>query len=365
MPGWVSISYVCRHWRNVALNCPILWSNLFLTSPRWTEVLLSRSKHAPLRIHVKTDNWLRIIPEYHFVEEVVNHVDRVEELHLYLAFNRSDYSFFSKFSTPARRLQNLLIITRTIPADWEWPTVLFDGDTPALRTLELMFRPVSWYSLNLSALTALCLHFIPAPFHQNTTDLLAILRCLQNFTRLYLENSLASAADFLSTTAFHACQKFSLPHLSRLWITAPCSTVIALLTCVKIPLKTEVRIECRFEDGSSFDDYFSLSPLLAQRLTASNDEAPPTIHSLVIKFRFNRVSIVLNAPARDHADAFISPRVQWGSNIPLRVIIYFDGLLSTSDDLNNRDRIISDICCSMPLTTVQNIHIIRHEHGFG
>ncbi|KAF8437158.1 hypothetical protein L210DRAFT_3356803, partial [Boletus edulis BED1] len=43
-PSWVNVSYVCRHWRNVALNCATLWSHLFITSPRWTEELLARSK---------------------------------------------------------------------------------------------------------------------------------------------------------------------------------------------------------------------------------------------------------------------------------------------------------------------------------
>jgi hypothetical protein len=41
---WVNVSYVCRHWRNVALNCATLWTYLFVMSPRWTEELLARSK---------------------------------------------------------------------------------------------------------------------------------------------------------------------------------------------------------------------------------------------------------------------------------------------------------------------------------
>ncbi|KAF8559424.1 hypothetical protein OG21DRAFT_1368133, partial [Imleria badia] len=48
VPSWVNVSYVCCHWRNVALDCPTLWTYLFATSPRWTEELLARSKQAPL-----------------------------------------------------------------------------------------------------------------------------------------------------------------------------------------------------------------------------------------------------------------------------------------------------------------------------
>ncbi|KAF8555398.1 hypothetical protein OG21DRAFT_913821 [Imleria badia] len=52
LPSWVNVSYVCRHWRNVALNCATLWTYLFIMSPRWTEEILARSKKAPLKLHV-------------------------------------------------------------------------------------------------------------------------------------------------------------------------------------------------------------------------------------------------------------------------------------------------------------------------
>ncbi|KAF8550385.1 hypothetical protein OG21DRAFT_1370924, partial [Imleria badia] len=44
VPSWVNVSCVCRHWRNVALNCRTLWTYLFVTSPRWTDELLARSR---------------------------------------------------------------------------------------------------------------------------------------------------------------------------------------------------------------------------------------------------------------------------------------------------------------------------------
>ena len=50
-PSWVNVSYVCSHWRDVALNCATLWSYLFIMSSRWTEELLSRSKRAPLKLY--------------------------------------------------------------------------------------------------------------------------------------------------------------------------------------------------------------------------------------------------------------------------------------------------------------------------
>jgi len=49
---WVNISYVCRYWRSVALNCANLWSHLFFASSEWMDGLLRRSKTVPLIIHI-------------------------------------------------------------------------------------------------------------------------------------------------------------------------------------------------------------------------------------------------------------------------------------------------------------------------
>lgn len=66
-----------------------------------------------------------------------------------------------------------------------------------------------------------------------------MLRCMQDLTELYLNDVLASAAGFLPSTVFRTFQKFSFPHLSRFLINALLMTVIALLSCVNIPLDTE------------------------------------------------------------------------------------------------------------------------------
>lgn len=97
-PTWVSVSYVCSHWRNVALSSPTLWSYLFVTSPRWTEELLSRSKQAPLKLHMtsyrsdktSTSRALR------FLEQVVNYAERIQEIRLYLPLwpTRKTLQFF-------------------------------------------------------------------------------------------------------------------------------------------------------------------------------------------------------------------------------------------------------------------------------
>lgn len=103
-------------------------------------------------------------------------------------------------------------------------------------------------------LTSLGLHSVPSRFQPTTEELLAMLRSMQDLTELYLDDALASATSFLSGAAFNSSQKIDVPHLSRLLIAAPLSTVVAFLSCVNIPLNTEVRLQCYHERDSSLDD---------------------------------------------------------------------------------------------------------------
>jgi len=43
VPPWVNVSYVCRYWHSVALNCANLWAHLFFVSLEWMDELLRRS----------------------------------------------------------------------------------------------------------------------------------------------------------------------------------------------------------------------------------------------------------------------------------------------------------------------------------
>ncbi|VDB96691.1 unnamed protein product [Peniophora sp. CBMAI 1063] len=49
--GWVLVTHVCHHWREVALSDPVLWSNIPMHIPLpWISTLIARSGTAPLNI---------------------------------------------------------------------------------------------------------------------------------------------------------------------------------------------------------------------------------------------------------------------------------------------------------------------------
>ncbi|KAF8138777.1 hypothetical protein EV363DRAFT_545421 [Boletus edulis] len=354
-PSWVNVSYVSSHWRNVALNCPVLWTYLFVTSRPWTEELLARSKQAPLKVkaHLHSqDTKLRAVC---FVEQVMDHLERIQELHL--RFSTSYHPILSKLSSRAPCLQSLVVVSLVDRyGSWYPASVPFGGDTPALRTVELTNCPVPWYSLKLTGLTTLHLNSLSPLCQQNMAEFLTTLSCMQDLTHLYLEDALASASGFLSSAAFHTSQKINLPHLSHLLIAAPLSTIIALLSCVNIPLTTHVNLnlKCSSEHNSStFDHHATFCSLLAQRLRMLEEAlSGPTIRRLVIIFMPNwEAARVTFAASERHGDFTASRDLAH----PLRIYIPFDRSTTTGD----RDRIINHICCPTPLSNVQSIYVLN------
>lgn len=352
-PNWVNVSYVCRHWRNVALNCPILWTYLFVTSEDWAAETLARSKQAPLKLRVKRDHWDEESRTLYFVEQVMNHVERIQELSLMLPAEHT-HVVLSKLLSRAPCLQSLKISSGRLPSSSNLPSVLvpFDGDTPNLRTLELSHCPVPWYSFKLSGLKTLLLHDVPLQFRQSMEELLVTLSCMQDLKHLYLKYALASDAAFLSSAALQT-QKVTLPRLSRLFIVAQPPTVIALLSCVNIPLQTKVRLSCDFKQDSSLDDYVSHFSLLAQTLSAFEDQAPssPTIHSLGIATFPHSTILSFGSTEYEFNYSVSQPHMKWSRSIPLQI------LFNPPITLNDRDRIIGDICCSLPLTNVYGLYV--------
>ena len=354
VPSWVNISYVCRHWRNVALNCPTLWAYLFVMSPRWTAELLSRSKQAPLKLHVNPDEGSRALS---FVVQVMSHVERIQELHLHLPFVGSGRMFFSRLSSPAPRLQILKISATELFS--RLPSMIFHGDTPALRTLELTGCSVPSDSFQLRGLTTLSLRRVPIGFRQDMMEMLATLKCMQDLTHLYLDRALTGASGFLSSAALDTMEKIDLPHLSRLWIVAPLSSVIAFMSCFNIPLKTEVKLECHFD--FPLHDYTPLSSLLAHRFNMSDNRASPkpTIHSLVVDLWWGSETLAFSASDRDCDFTASTLPLGWDCNIPLQIIVQFGQSMVTGNIWRDRDFVMSKICSSIPLTDVQSLHVIN------
>lgn len=363
IPDWVNVSYVCRHWRGVALNCSTLWSFLFVSSRHWTDELLARSKTAPLKICVDSE-YPKHSKEMILLERVAHRANRIQDLCLRLACREAE-RILSLLSSPAPLLQTLQISVERpnyLGGTALVQGVLFDGYTPALRKLELINYAFPLTSPTLCGITSLRLRDLGASFQPTLASLMIALSRMQDLAHLYLENALPSARTSSVDQSFGNSGKISFPKLSRLSIVAPFTTVVLLLSCFDIPLTTEVRLRCCFEADA--EDHTPIHPVLAKRFIASNDQTlalVPTIRTCFIETASATVGFIFSTAKRDSGRHAYSASTtsydlgrlneDWDCHIPLKV----DVVLRTSLS-KDREDLARGICRSVPLTNIQSAH---------
>ncbi|KAF9241054.1 hypothetical protein BU15DRAFT_73539 [Melanogaster broomeanus] len=311
-PPWANVSYVCRHWRSVALSCPSLWSFLFVSSPRGTEELLSRSKTVPLRIRI---------------DGVFSDQEAMILFEKYAPLQPSRRGILSKLSTPAPLLHKLRLCMPVLLGDGVYPDTLFNRETPALRTLELYHCHIPWSSPIFTALSTLRLRNIASSSQPTMTELLAMLRHMPGLAHLYLENALRSAKDALTSQHTLLSEYLDLPHLSRLALVAPFSAVAVFLSNVTIPLKTEIRLFC-YGDFGFTASCTSLYLLLERRFNTTSGIGT-VIRTLNIKPTRRGAGFVLSTSERNCDVSFYSEdgrhlHEDWDCCIPLKLEIDVD-----------------------------------------
>ncbi|KAI1794762.1 hypothetical protein LXA43DRAFT_883166, partial [Ganoderma leucocontextum] len=188
----VSISHVCRHWRQVALHTPLLWTTVhFRTKSHMVRgnLYLVRNARLPIDIYVDTcsedahahrkDLLFRdeFIPVFNIL---LPYIDRWRELHLKVADLDCKLSARRVLSTcgsaPALRtlqlwhVQNWQTPERLFTAIGPPPVVVFGGELPSLKHIVLQGVNLPWMSSpflrNLTSIE-LALHSddVRMPFH--------------------------------------------------------------------------------------------------------------------------------------------------------------------------------------------------------
>lgn len=131
----VTLSHVCRHWRRVALNDPLLWVDIderFLRSPIALNII-ERSQSALLNVRLTAPCYPEIV---RFVQEKG---PRIHELHLLATVLVQDQAYardgLTQLDFEALELEDLSM-------ECETPVPLLFGDrTPRLKRLCLMHLP--------------------------------------------------------------------------------------------------------------------------------------------------------------------------------------------------------------------------------
>jgi hypothetical protein len=326
-----------------------------VASPRWTETFVTRSLDSPLRVRV---HFYKLKMALDFMARVAMHTERLQECCLIFELKRSDAACaFSVLSSRAVPLLRILKITIK-PLDNSMDSskhkkaqavndhIIFNGDTPMLRELELTNCDMPWHSPTLGGLTALRLSNLATSVQLTMAELRVVLDHSPDLVQLHLENALRSGPPGFT---YPDSKKLHLLSLARLHITAPFSEILTLLSYVEIPFMTQVRLECRQTTYPHADDFVPFCSILSQWFGASTNKATSfiPIRSICIG-KVNRKQIrFIFRTSEQAAHPFSDDHER---EVPLQMdFIPWPPLSGRSED------IAGNICQSVPLAHLKRI----------
>ncbi|KAI0041212.1 hypothetical protein FA95DRAFT_1611198 [Auriscalpium vulgare] len=176
--GWITVTYVCRRWRQVALEWVTLWSDIDLErlGRRWAAEFAVRAQHAPISIQYK--KFLKLGYRDWVVRFLNENMWRTQSLDI-----GGRPEALATLNSHAPLLHTIQIVTEF---DSAVPDSFLGGCTPALRHCRFQARLApakSWASPLFSRLTSLHIqHFQPV---DDILDLLEHLTELESMSLIF------------------------------------------------------------------------------------------------------------------------------------------------------------------------------------
>ncbi|EIM90446.1 uncharacterized protein STEHIDRAFT_154270 [Stereum hirsutum FP-91666 SS1] len=297
--GWITVSHVCRAWREAAMELSMLWGRPTLAlGPRWFREMARRAGSAPLIVHCTWPYSPRPKRAGPFSprmvrQTIIGHMDHLKEL---ISEPKSTicYSGLVKaLILPAHSLTTIELhaFPYGAPAPFSLPTNFLGQAAPRLRKISLHGITGQWAVSLRPFRDLLQLNILDVgPSLTSFDDLLHILGASPRLEELCLLGVLTSWFESAGSS-----RRLRLPHLQCLILdgyAAPCAELIQILD-----LPDTVRINL-VPTYSSLDDWQLLFSALAQHFTS---RLPFRRLSLIPKtFRFAMESAPYNANEPEH-----------------------------------------------------------------
>ena len=254
---WITVTHVCRAWRNIALDTPRLWSRVILSGLDITQEVIARSKRAPLWVTA----YMTCLddPRKTLLDSIMRESSRLKELDLV-----GPAQAFESFSTlpmgPATILETLILCEGSpydlddvlFPHNPSLP-VLFQGQTPNLRHLLLNRIGVKWdnpiFCSTLTHLTVVVQYDANPSFSTGTfSQLLSALENMHALERLELNEAIPRLRKDLDGLPAPQCT-VELPHLRELVIASGVRECADFLNHVSLPATARLRVTAATEEG--------------------------------------------------------------------------------------------------------------------
>jgi hypothetical protein len=240
--GWIRVTHVCRHWRQVALDDSSLWAKIWAIpeNPKWVSEMLARAKNAPLDVEFNVfadfsrQGLLMITP----------HISHTRQLRIHGMSRRFSDNFRGVYSCEAPALEHFeLTVDAASPNIFRDPSgnMLFKGHYPRLRTFSISHVVIPWSLIPRGQLTQLKIA-CPKEIADSLgalNGLVDLLVSCPELEALALDSCLPSQP----TEALHG-RKIYLPHLSRLRLRGSTSRIVNMLTILDIPSSSTLHLDC-------------------------------------------------------------------------------------------------------------------------
>ncbi|KAA1470639.1 ATP-NAD kinase [Dentipellis sp. KUC8613] len=240
-PTWLSITQVCRRWREVAISCSRFWEIIPIHNPECTKEMLQRSKNIPITVSnsghpVSLQDSLAC---QEATEIALSQSARVVEMRLEeLTAPKSD-SVIETFTSLAisHPLSSLERLKVTYHTNWcVLPSQLF-RNSPRLQRLQLFRCSLPWgEALSLANITYLDLSVDVYALMPTASELLDALASMPKLRTLILNDSVASSPNV------SASRKLALPCLEFLSLNDDVQACADFLGCLEAPPDVDLRL---------------------------------------------------------------------------------------------------------------------------
>jgi hypothetical protein len=213
-PTCLHISHVCRAWRDSALQCPLLWTDILFHPPDWTPIMLERARTAPLKVEIQADR--PNITNSGFVSSVrlaLSHIHHIR----YLCILQSDRfcdlgNLLSPLFTGSPDvLEVLMVSSREVVPNYIYPSM---ENAPCLRRLILNSCHINWQRFSsVGNLTYLFLQDIPIGSRPSVEDILTLLQAMTKLETLSLINTISELPSNIRTLPPNDIAPIRLEHL--------------------------------------------------------------------------------------------------------------------------------------------------------
>lgn len=253
----IRVIHICRHWRNVALNSPSLWTRPPLHSAFWTEQWLARSKMANLVLDISCGHETSVA----ILSEIFSlHASRISNLNMSWPARLAG-SVLDMLPRSMPMLESFVFYLGPVYQTWggqqrrRLPSIPDDCllDNGRMWRLKLMAIAINWNTHLHGGLTHLSLYDVPVSTLPTITQFWDALERMPLLQILDIKNSFPVVEK---VTPRQGATKFL--YLQSLILELGPKEAQTLLSGINFPSTTKINVNCKTNDDNTLPDFTDL-----------------------------------------------------------------------------------------------------------